>query len=172
MNYRDRFATETRLLRSARRRAVGHSGAAQTGLSPTGDEMAPGPQYCADATDKFKEIAEAYAVLSDQTKRRAYDTTGHAGVSERWSTEDIFRDFDWSAISSRPLNDVWSVFGNLFSGRPPRADKAPGCGSALRFTSHLWIERRQRAASRRSNSPARIGARAAAATAPNREPNR
>lgn len=48
-----------------------------------------------DATDRFREIAEAYAVLCDPTKREQYDLTGHAGVSERWSTEDIFRDFEF-----------------------------------------------------------------------------
>ena len=65
-----------------------------------------------DATDKFREIAEAYAVLSDPAKRQAYDATGHAGVSERWSTEDIFRDFDFG--------DLGGIFGDLFGGRRRR----------------------------------------------------
>ena len=33
-----------------------------------------------DAEKKFKESAEAYAVLSDENKRRQYDQFGHAGV--------------------------------------------------------------------------------------------
>lgn len=44
-----------------------------------------------DATEHFKEISEAYAVLSDSEKRKIYDTYGHAGVDGRYSTEDIFR---------------------------------------------------------------------------------
>ena len=43
------------------------------------------------AAATFRELAEAYAVLSDETKRKEYDTTGHAGVSERWSSEEIGR---------------------------------------------------------------------------------
>ena len=34
-----------------------------------------------EATEKFKEAAEAYEVLSDQEKKAAYDQFGHSGVS-------------------------------------------------------------------------------------------
>src|SRR5215831_10079484 len=44
-----------------------------------------------DAAEHFKEISEAYAVLSDSEKRKIYDTHGHAGVDGRYSTEDIFQ---------------------------------------------------------------------------------
>ncbi len=44
-----------------------------------------------DATEHFKEISEAYAVLSDDEKRKIYDQYGHAGVDGRYSSEDIFR---------------------------------------------------------------------------------
>ena len=44
-----------------------------------------------DAAEHFKEISGAYAVLSDDEKRKIYDQYGHAGVDGRYSPEDIFR---------------------------------------------------------------------------------
>lgn len=56
-----------------------------------------------EAEDKFKEISEAYAVLSDPEKRKQYDMYGSDGFHQRYSQEDIFRNFD--------LNDVLRQFG-------------------------------------------------------------
>src|SRR5207253_2503901 len=44
-----------------------------------------------EATERFKEISEAYAILSDDEKRNQYDQFGRAGIYERYNTEDIFR---------------------------------------------------------------------------------
>ena len=50
------------------------------------------------AEEKFKKISEAYAILSDQKKRKQYDTFGSEGFHQRFSQEDIFRDFDLGSI--------------------------------------------------------------------------
>ncbi len=50
------------------------------------------------AEEKFKGISEAYAVLSDSTKRNLYNQYGHSGIDQNYAQEDIFRGADFSSI--------------------------------------------------------------------------
>ena len=93
-----------------------------------------------DAESKFKEISEAYAILSDDEKRAQYDQFGHAGIDGRYSTEDIFRGVDFDEI----LRDIGfgfggfgSIFDTFFGGRPGRG---PQRGQDIRYDLEISLE--------------------------------
>ncbi len=65
-----------------------------------------------EAEEKFKEISEAYAVLSDSQKRALYDQYGHSGIDQKYAQEDIFKNADFSSVF-QDMGDV-GLGGGLF----------------------------------------------------------
>ncbi len=89
------------------------------------------------ASDRFKEIAEAYAVLSDPKKRAEYDARGYAGVAG-FSTEDLFGGINF--------DDIFGGLGFDFGGpglfdRLYRRRVALRQGENLEFTISVPLER-------------------------------
>jgi molecular chaperone DnaJ len=97
-----------------------------------------------DAEDRFKEISEAYAILSDADKRSQYDSFGHAGIDSKYSAEDIFRGADFDEI----LRDIGfgfgggggfgSVFDMLFGGG--RRVQEVSQGQDIRYDLEISME--------------------------------
>ena len=76
----------------------------------------PDRNKSSESGEHFKEISEAYAVLSDTEKKQLYDQHGHAGVDGRYSSEDIFQGArgDFSDIFGRGGGGFDSIFESIF----------------------------------------------------------
>lgn len=84
--------------------------------------------------DKFKEIQEAYEILSDSQKRAAYDQYGHAGVDPNRGGAGFGGGADFGDIFGDVFGDIFGGGGR--GGRQSRARQ----GSDLRYNLELSLE--------------------------------
>ncbi len=68
------------------------------------------PENPKEAEEKFKEISEAYEVLSDSNKRTQYNQFGHEGIKSTFGKGG----FNWSDFTH--FSDIEDLFGNFFGG--------------------------------------------------------
>jgi molecular chaperone DnaJ len=111
-------ATDVEIKRAYRQLAVQHHP----------DKNPDDPQ----SEDKFKEAAEAYAVLSDPEKRAAYDRFGHQGVGSGAGG------FDPGFTNIEDIFDIFG-FGDMFGGRTGRRTTVQR-GSDLRYDLEITLE--------------------------------
>jgi molecular chaperone DnaJ len=97
-----------------------------------------------DAAEKFKEVSEAYAILSDDDKRLQYDQFGHAGISGRYSAEDIFGGINFEDILRNfGLGGGMGGFGNIFDflmGRGGRRVSRQNQAIDLRYDMKITLK--------------------------------
>jgi len=93
-----------------------------------------------EAEEKFKEIAAAYAILSDPKKRAQYDSAGFEGVAD-FTPEDLFAGIDFGDLfgdMGLGFDFGGGLFDRLFGGRRPRG---PVRGGDLEVLMQVPLQR-------------------------------
>ena len=96
-------------------------------------EYHPDRNKSSDAPEKFKEINEAYQVLSDSQKRSQYDRFGHAGVGGARGGGSPFDGFD-------TFGGFGDIFDSFFGGSSRRAGNQPSRGEDIYASINLSFE--------------------------------
>jgi len=94
------------------------------------------------AEEKFKEISEAYGVLSDPQKKQTYDQYGHQGIDQNYTAEDIYRGADFSSVfgGETDLGDILGrMFGSQFESGGGRAGRKSR-GHDIQYEVELTLE--------------------------------
>ena len=102
----------------------------------------PDRNNSSEASEHFKEISEAYAVLSNTEKRQLYNQRGHAGVDSRYSSEDIFQGArgNFSDIFGSGGGGFDSIFESIFGGRGGGFGSNQQRGSDILFETSVTLE--------------------------------